>query len=224
MTENTNKNFTKEYIIFKISQDSSDYELIEYILEKQIEFKQRDFERYKHYEKFYELISNHKICDENMLYYLRYVVKHRIDIFNQSDETRKKLATIVFDIIDESYFNDTNNFRGFIFNDDDFRQVFKNVIFRKRIPKDLKKNNLQYEFDKVNWDILDFNTKPCSAGGLYFCQRYNIMKYDDYGPVEVDVLIKKTDKRYFIVIEDDKIKAECIFIKFYYLYNKKENV
>lgn len=200
--------YSEKNIEDMIIEGSCDGNIIKYILLNDINIK---FAKYRTKEKFYDLISNYKITDD-IKYYLCYVVKYKIDVFNQSIEIRKKLGSIVFDNINELYFNDTNNFKGFIFDDDAFRKIFKNIVFKKRLNENFLMRNYQYELNKENWINNEINYDVCS-NGLYFCQKYNIMKYRDYGNIEVIITIPKSYKSYWLAIEDDKIKSECLFLQ-----------
>ena len=109
---------------------------------------------------------------------------------------------------------DIDKLKGFILTDDYFRKYFGHIIFKKRLKEDLIMNNYQYKINEENWINEEFNQKFCSKGGLYFTQEKYISLFKNYGPKEVFVEIKQSNKRnYFISIETYKIKSECIFIK-----------
>lgn len=207
--ETYNESFKKN-IENKIIKGSYDHNLIKFVLMNNMKIK---FTMYCRREKFYDTISNYSISNDDIKYYLCYVVKHNINIINQSIEIRKKLGSMVLDNIDKSYFNNTNNFKGFIFDDDTFRNIFKDIIFKKRIDKDFQLRNYKYELDKENWIISEICYDAFSRSGIWFCQEYNIKKYVNHGPVEIIVTIPKSYKSYWICIEEDKLKSECIFLQ-----------
>ncbi len=90
----------------------------------------------------------------------------------------------------------------------DFNQKYNNVEFYKILNEKENHNDFQYK-DGLNIDTNEFNTKECSAGGLYFCEKQYISLYIEYGIYIRKVSIPNDAK---INEEYNKFKADKIVL------------
>lgn len=86
-------------------------------------------------------------------------------------------------------------------------------IFYKFINNNMTHHNFTYQ-DGLNVDILPFNiSKPCSAGGLYFCDIKEAWRWKGYGNKLYKVIVPKYLPIYN---EGHKYKAPALYIDGYY--------
>ena len=71
------------------------------------------------------------------------------------------------------------------------------------------------------WINNEIDYDVSSDNDLDFCQKQSIKKYVNYGPIEIIVTVPKSYKSYWICVEYNRLKSECLFLHLKGLINTK---